>query len=166
MTLLSQVFAVTVAIALLAYRVRARGALSSPRSIAVAVVLVVLTFVSLSSLWGVWRAFSDNHSANESITVADAATRGGVAAGANTQFAEWLSAHLPKGATYQVSGNANDIATYQWLTYRLYPRVATDGEADWIVFLNSSPEAAGYKRGRFSRVLKYSPVLQLGELRR
>ena len=166
MTFLSQAFAVTAAIALFAYRMRARGPLSNPRSLAVTVVLTVLTFVTLSSFWTVWQGFRDNQRLNESITPADAATRGGVVAGADVGFAEWLAAHMPKGATYQVNGNANDIATYQWLTYRLYPRVATDGAADWIVFLNTSPEAGAYKRGRFSRVLKYSPSLQLGELKR
>ena len=166
MTFLSQAFAISVAIALLAYRVRARGPLGSGRSIAVMVVVVVLTFVSLSSFWGVWEGFRKDRRTNSSITPADVATRGGVTAGANVGFAEWLAAHLPKGATYQVSGNANDIATYQWLTYRLYPSVATDGAADWIVFLNTSPEAAGFKRQRLARVLKYSPNLQLAELRR
>jgi hypothetical protein len=166
MTFLSQAFAISVAIGLLAYRVRARGPLGSGRSIAVMVVVAVLTFVSLSSFWGVWEGFRKDRRTNSSITPADAATRGGVTAGANVGFAEWLAAHMPKGATYQVSGNANDIATYQWLTYRLYPRVATDGAADWIVFLNTSPEAAGFKRQRLARVLKYSPNLQLAELRR
>jgi hypothetical protein len=166
MTFLSQVLAISVAIALLAYRVRGRGPLSSGRSIAVMVVVVALTFVSLSSFWGVWEGFRKDRRTNASITPADAATRGGVAAGANAQFVEWVNANMPKGATYQVSGNANDIATYQWLTFRLYPRVATDGEAGWIVFLNTTPEAEGYKAQRFSRVLKYSPSLQLAELKR
>lgn len=166
MTFLSELVAIAVAVALLAYRLRARGPVSSPRAIAVSVVLSVLTFVSLSSFWVVWEGFRRDQRANAAVTPADAATRGGVVAGANVQFVEWLSAHLPKGATYQVSGNDNDIATYQWLTYRLYPRVATDGAAGWIVFLNTSPEGAGYKRQRFSRVLKYSPNLQLGELKR
>jgi hypothetical protein len=166
MTFLSQVISIAVAVALLAYRVHAQGPLRNPRSIAVTVVLAVLTFVSLSSFWAVWDGFRRDHRVNTGVTPADAATRGGANAGANIQFAEWLNAHIPKGATYQVSGNANDIATYQWLTYRLYPRVATDRAADWVVFLNTSPEAAGYKPGRLARVLKYSPNLMLAEFRR
>jgi hypothetical protein len=166
MTFLSQVFAIFVAIALLAYRARSRNESPSARSTAVIVVAAVLTFASLSSFWGVWQGFRDDHRANAKVTAADSATRGGVVAGANSQFVEWLGAHMPRDATYQVSGNANDIATYQWLTYRLYPRVATDGAARWIVFLNTTPEAGGYERQRFSRVLEYGPNLFLAELRR
>jgi hypothetical protein len=166
MTFLSQILSIAVAVALLAYRVRAQGPLRNPRSIAVTVLLAVLVFISLSSFWAVWDGFRRDHRANKGVTPADAATRGGVVAGANVQFAEWLSAHMPKDATYQVSGNANDIATYQWLTYRLYPRVATDGRADWIVLLNTNPEAAGYRPGRLVRVLKYSPSLMLAEFRK
>jgi hypothetical protein len=166
MTFLSQVFAILVAIALLAYRARSRRESPSARSTAVLVVAAVLTFVSLSSFWGVWDGFRKEHRANANVTAADNATRGGVVAGANSQFVEWLGAHMPRDATYQVSGNANDIATYQWLTYRLYPRVATDGAAGWIVFLNTTPEAGGFERRRFSRVLEYGPNLLLAEIRR
>jgi hypothetical protein len=165
MTLLSQVFAIFVAAALLAFRARARGPSPSTRSTAVIVVVAVLTFISVSSFWGVWQGFRKDHRANEAVTPADAATRGGIGAGANVAFVEWLNTNLPPGESYLVSGNANDIGTYQWLTYRLYPRLATDGKARWIVFLRVTPEGAGFKRQQFSRVLEFAPDLALAEFR-
>ena len=69
-------------------------------------------------------------------TAAERATRGGREVGADVALVELARARIPRGATYHmVAGARGDReATYQWLTYRLYPRRATSrAEADWIV---------------------------------
>jgi hypothetical protein len=167
MTMLSQGFAVLVAAALLSWRARVRGSASSIRSTAVVVVVAVLTFVSLSSLWDTWQGFRDNRRANAVLAPANAATLGGAAAGANLDFVEWLSSNLPPRAEFYVSTNGSDPGSYQWLTYRLFPHVAIPdrAKAHWIVFLRVTVEAGGFKRGEFSRVLAYGPDLLLAERR-
>jgi hypothetical protein len=166
MTMLSQVLAVVVAAVLLAWRARARGASTSTRSTAVAAVIAILTFVSLSGLWATCKTLRDERSANAALSPADSATRGGAQAGANVGFVEWVNGNLPAGAGFHLS-NGGDEATYQWLTYRLYPRVAIadPARAHWIVFLKVTPEAAGFKRREFSRVMQFAPDLFLAERR-
>src|SRR4051812_25982262 len=108
MTMLSQAFAVIVAAVLLAWRARARGTSVSTRSMAVAAALAILTFVSLSALWGTWQGFRHERSANAAIPAADVALKGGVAAGANVQFVEWLNGNIPAREPFYVSTNGSD----------------------------------------------------------
>jgi hypothetical protein len=167
MTMLSQGFAVLVAAALLSWRARVRGSSYSTRSMAVVAVIAILTFVSLSSFWGAWQGFRNERRANADVAPADAATRGGGAAGASVAFVEWLNWKLPAGAPFHISTNGSDEATYQWLTYRLFPRVAIvdAAKAHWLVFLKVTPAAAGFDRREFSRVLEFAPDLVLAERR-
>jgi hypothetical protein len=167
MTMLSQASAVLVAAALLSWRARFRGSSFSVGTAAVVAVAAVLTFGALSSFWGEWQGFRSERRANAAIAPADASTRGGAAAGANAGFVEWLNANLPARAEFYVRTNGSDEATYQWLLYRLYPRVAVEdaSRAHWVVFLRLTPEAAGFKRQEFSRVLEFAPDLSLAERR-
>jgi hypothetical protein len=167
MTMLSQLSAVLVAAALLSWRSRFRNHPFSLGSAAVVAVAAILTFGALSSFWGVWQGFRSERRADAAIAPADAATRGGPAAGANVQFVEWLNGKLPARAAFHISTNGSDEATYQWLLYRLYPRVALQNasRAHWLVFLRVTPEAAGFKRQEFSRVLQLAPDLALAERR-
>jgi hypothetical protein len=167
MTMLSQMFAVALAAGLLAYRARARGALHSIRSMAVAAVIAILAFVSLSSFWSSWQGFRNERRANAALAAADVSSRGGAAAGANVAFVDWLNGKLPARTPFHISTNGSDEATYQWLTYRLYPRVAiqeTD-KAHWLVFLKVTPEAAGVKRSEITNVQEFAPDLVLAERR-
>jgi hypothetical protein len=167
MIMLSQGFAVLVAAALISWRARVRASASTIPSAVVVAVIAVLTFVSLSSFWSTWQGFRNDRRANAAVTPADAATRAGAAAGANVAFAEWLNANLPAVAPFYVSTNGGDPANYQWLTYRLFPRVAIQdsGKARWVVFLRVTPDAAGFKRQDFARVLAFAPDLLLAERR-
>jgi hypothetical protein len=166
-TLLSQVFALIVAAVLLAWRARARGALSSARSMAVAAVIAVLTFASLATLWGTWQGFRNERRANAAVPAADVALKGGYAAGANVAFVEWLNGNLPAGDRYFITTNGSDEATYQWLTYRLFPRVAVGNpeQARWVVFLKVTPAASEFKPRDFSRVIEFAPDMVLAERR-
>jgi hypothetical protein len=151
MTMLSLVSAVLVAAALLSWRARVRGPGLSIGTAAVVAVAAILTFGALSSFWGNWQTLRDERRTNAPISADDAATSGGAAAGANVGFAEWLNGVIPKGAPYYVSTDGSDPANYQWLLYRLYPRVAVDTatRAHWIVLLHQTPQAAGFHRSDF-----------------
>lgn len=156
-----------VAAALLSRRARVRGSSYSTRSMALVTVIALLTFFSLSSFWGAWEGFRKERRANAAVTPADAATRGGAAAGANVAFVEWLNSKLPPGAPFYVRTNGSDEATYQWLTYRLYPRIARPAadQAHWLVFLKVTPAAEGFDRREFSSVEEFAPDLVLAERR-
>jgi hypothetical protein len=163
--LLSQVSAVLVAAALLSWRSRVRGGSFTAGSAAVVAVAAILTFGGLSSFWGVWQGFRSERRANAAIAPADAATRGGAAVGANGGFVEWVNGKVPAGEPVYVSTNGSDEATYQWLLYRLYPRVALQdsSKAHWVVFLRTTPETAGFKRKEFSHIEQLEPDLLLAE---
>jgi hypothetical protein len=167
MTMLSQASAVLVAAALLSWRARFRNSSQSIGSAAAVAVATILTFAALSSFWGVWQGFRSERRGNAEIAPADAATRGGAATGANVSFVEWLNGKLPVRDSYYVSTNGSAIATYQWLTYRLYPRIAVEdsSRARWVVFLAVTPEGAGFKRRDFAHVSTYAPDLLLAERR-
>ncbi|MEA2440690.1 MAG: hypothetical protein QOH76_2114 [Thermoleophilaceae bacterium] len=133
---------------------------------AVVVVLAILTFVSLASLWGTWRGFADGRRANASLSAAEAAIRGGSTTGADVGFAEWLGGRLPEHAEFSIRAAGEVEATYQWMLFRLWPRVAVeDRDAHWVVFLGLTPEAAGYRRDQFVRVLEYGPGRFVAERR-
>jgi hypothetical protein len=167
MTMLSQLSAVLVAAALLSWRSRFRSSALSLRTAAPVAVAAILTFGALSPFWNIWQGFRSERRANAAITPADAATRGGPAAGANVAFVEWLNGKLPAGAPFHVVTNGSDEGTYQWLTYRLFPRIALPDrtQAHWIVFLRMTPEAAGFRRAEFAHVFKLAPDLALAERR-
>jgi hypothetical protein len=166
MTLLSQAFAVLVAAALLAWRARVRGTPAGFRSTAVAAVFAILVFVTLSGSWTAWQAFRSERRANAAIPAADVATRPGASIGANVAFVEWLNGKLPARAKFYLRTSGADEATYQWLTYRLYPRVAVqDSTAHWVVFLGLTPAEAAFKPGDFARVEQFAPGLLLAERR-
>jgi hypothetical protein len=166
MTMLSQVAAVLVAAVLLAWRGRVRGAPIGMGSAAVLAVAAVLTFDALASSWTTWQGFRSDRRANAAISAAEVATRPGATIGADVGFVEWLNGKLPAGTEFYLRTSGGDEATYQWLTYRLFPRVAVqDSTARWVVFLGVTPEAAGYKRRDFSQVQEYAPGLLLAERR-
>ena len=69
-------------------------------------------------------------------TAIERATRGGREVGADIALAELARLHIPRDATFHLvpTARGDREATYQWLTYWLYPRRATTrAEADWIV---------------------------------
>jgi hypothetical protein len=167
MTLLSLVSAVLVAAALLSWRARVRGPGLSIGAAAVVAVAAILTFDALSSFWGRWQTLRDERSANAAIAPADAATRPGAAAGASVGFVEWLNGVLPRGAPFYVATNGSDPGNYQWLLFRLYPRVAVDSpsRAHWVVFVRETPAAAGFHRTDFVRYMRFTPDLAVGERR-
>jgi hypothetical protein len=165
MTMLSQASAVLVAAALLSWRARFRSSSFGVGSAAVLAVTAILTFTALSSFWVTWHGFRTERSANARTPPEQAATAGGPAAGANTDFVEWLNGKLPAGAPFFVSTDGSDAGTYQWLLYRLYPRVALEdaSRAHWIAFLRTTPQAAGFQRSEFAHVFKLAPDLALAE---
>jgi hypothetical protein len=167
MTVISQLSGVMAAAALLAWRARASGSFGSIRSIAVSAVIVVLTFVSLSTLWATWERLRDERRSNSALTHADAVTQGRYAAGASAPFVEALNRDLPAGAPFYVQADGRDAGAYQWLTFRLFPRVAVSdpSKAHWIVFLRVVPPASTFESGELKRVMDSAPDLVLAERR-
>jgi hypothetical protein len=169
MTLLSQALAAIVAAALLAQRARVRRT-AGLQGAAVAVAGAVLVFASLSAVWAEGHGLWQQRRSASKLSAADVLVSPGVGAGANVAFVEWLARELPPHARfYLVSGpnGLRDPATYQWATYRLYPRVATDDpkKAQWVVFHATTPRDAGFNRSEFSRILRFDDKLLLGERR-
>jgi hypothetical protein len=170
MTLLSQVLAVLVAAALLSWRARVRGTAPGIRGLSVAVVGAVLVFTALGSLWSASDALWKQRKNAARLSPAAVLVFPGVGAGAPIDFVEWLDRELPRHTTFLLvsgRGGARDPATYQWATYRLFPRFATDAPeaARWIVFHNTTLEAAGFRRSEFSRVLRFADNLMAAERR-
>jgi hypothetical protein len=167
MTMLSVVAGVLVAAALLSWRARVRGPGLSIGTAAVVAVAAILTFDALSSFWGRWTTLRDERTRNAALVPADAATRPGAAAGASVAFVEWLNGVIPRGAPYYVATNGSDPANYQWLLFRLYPRVAVDSasRARWVVFVRETPAAAGFHPADLVRYMRFTPDLAVGERR-
>lgn len=167
MTLLSNVLAALVVVALLSWRARVRGAWSGLSSIAPMVATAILAFVALSGAWSTWQALRSEYNTNSKIPAGQAEVRGGETAGANVPFVEWLNATVPQGEPYYVYAADKDGGGYQWLTYRLYPRVAVADPKDarWLVFAGGvSPAAAGLTPRDVS-LKEYQAGLALGERR-
>jgi hypothetical protein len=75
----------------------------------------------------------------------------GTAAGVDAAFADWVAARIRPGASIWIEpgGPGGDPAAYQWLTYRLSPRLHASSvdAADVVVFYDvpkKPPPRAGF----------------------
>jgi hypothetical protein len=60
-------------------------------------------------------------------------------------FTEWVRHKLPEDTTFHVFiGSSYPPGFYQWITYRLLPRIeVASTDADWQVFVGTNPGAVG-----------------------
>jgi hypothetical protein len=108
-----------------------------------------------------WRAVPP-----EQAVVAGAAA---AESGLQSSFAEWIRPRIgPNSRFYLVPSPTQDVAVYQWFTYRLLPSLATDEpqKADWLIFYGIAPAKAGLAAQLEGAPLEYATGYSIARVRR
>jgi hypothetical protein len=84
-------------------------------------------------------------------------------------FANWISRRLKVGDSfYIVPAKARaEPAVYQWFTYRLLPRIASERPegADWLIFYDTSPARSGFSARLDGAPEQYEPNYSIARIR-
>ena len=143
MTLLLQalgIIAVVVALSVIIERRVDRGSVAAAT---VAVVVVLASLLFWGNLWNAARAFDDASTRNRALPPEEAAVAGGVAVGAKVAFIDWARSRIAEGDSYYLMPDKARAkrSVYQWLSYRMLPRVSAENpeEADWLIFYRAEP---------------------------
>jgi hypothetical protein len=172
MSLLAQVAGVLAGIAL-PWAI-ARGRLRA-RALPLAALAVAAGFVATATAvtaWPVLKGLADDRARFDGLSPRQAETAGARSEGhrVNVDFWEWAARQLPRRASFfpVLARGRRDTVAYQWGTYRLLPRLATDriARADWLIFYGIPPSAAGYRYRDFAEVRPYGPAFVLARRRR
>jgi len=94
---------------------------------------------------------------------------GAAESGLQSSFAEWIRARIgPDSRFYLVPSPTQDVAVYQWFTYRLLPSLATDApqKADWLVFYGITPAKSGFAAEVDGPPLRYATDYSIARVRR
>ncbi len=108
-----------------------------------------------------WRATPPEQAAIAGAAAAES--------GLQSSFAEWIRARIgPDSHFYLVPSPTQDVAVYQWFTYRLLPSLATDEpkKADWLVFYGITPAKSGLSGEVEGVPLRYAPDYSIAKVRR
>ena len=110
---------------------------------------------------GSWRATPPEQAAIAGAAAAES--------GLQSSFAEWIRARIgPDSRFYLVPSPTQDVAVYQWFTYRLLPSMATDEpqKADWLVFYGVTPAKSGLAGEVEGAPLRYATDYSIAKVRR
>jgi hypothetical protein len=85
----------------------------------------------------------------------------------NEPFLQWVDERVPRNDRVYLECGPHSACwggLDEWITYRLLPRRFTDRpqEADWVLFYNADPAAAGYARG-WKRT-RFAPSYELAKV--
>jgi hypothetical protein len=172
MSLLTQVAGVLAGMALT--WALARGRLGA-RALPVAALTVAAGLVATATAVTAWPAvkgLADDRARFDGLPRRQAETAGARSEGhrVNVEFWEWAARELPPRASFfpVLPRGRRDTVAYQWGTYRLLPRLATDriSRADWLVFYGIPPSAAGYRYRDFAAVRTYGRAFVLARRHR
>lgn len=108
-----------------------------------------------------WRATPPEQAAIAGAAAAES--------GLQSSFAEWIRARIgPDSRFYLVPSPTQDVAVYQWFTYRLLPSMATDEpqKADWLVFYGITPAKSGLAGEVEGAPLRYATDYSIAKVRR
>lgn len=164
MTLAIQLLGCVGAVLVIALLVR--GDTNRP-TIAVSTAVLATVVVSLVGLQGLWPTAQKHLAAakaQRNLTPVDIATGGGRTAGINADFVEWAAGQTAGAKTYTLV--PFDPTVHQWISYRMLPRLERRHAAkgDWLVFYNTTPARAGYRRSQLSDIRIYQPKFSVARL--
>jgi hypothetical protein len=108
---------------------------------ALALVLAALAIAGVVQLFPSLRDLVDAARTPVLDQTGDRRNAAGLEAGLDARFADWVAARVPPHASIWIEpgGPAGDATLYQWLTYRLLPRVhaPSAAAADAILFYDA-----------------------------
>jgi len=146
----------------------------TPASIARWIFVLATVFAYLffwGHVWSISHGFWSDRSTWDGVPREKAAAAGAVEAdaGLRTGFADWIRRRLKAGDSfYLVPAKARDnVAVYQWFTYRLLPSLSTDRpeEAKCLIFYGTSPTESGFGGRLDGAPEQYEPNYSIARIR-
>ena len=164
MTLAIQLLCCVGAVVIVAMLVR--GDTSKP-AIAVSAAVLATVVVGLLGVQGLWPNVQKQRAAakgQQAITPAAAAMAGGRAIGLNADFVEWATTQTKTSDKWFLA--PPEPTVMQWLSYRMLPRLAVEKpqKGTWLIFYNTTPRKAGYRRSQISDLRTYQPNFSIARL--
>jgi hypothetical protein len=146
--LLVQVAGVAAAGGVLVLALRLAGRRLAP---AAGVGVLALALVGAATLLRLPRTVDDlrdsrrNHARLTSAAVEAAGARRYPGLEIDAAFFDWVATRVPPRASFFIVTQPRHQSSYQWGTFRLLPRLATEraDQADWIVFYDRDPRNRG-----------------------
>jgi hypothetical protein len=147
---------------------------STPTSVARWIFVLATVFAYLffwAHVWSTTDRFWSDRSSWTRLPREQGAAAGAVAANADLRvgFADWIRRRLKTGDSFfLVPAKARaDPAVYQWFTYRLLPSVSSErpGEADWLIFYDTSPARSGFSSQLDGTPQQYEPDYSIARIR-
>jgi hypothetical protein len=141
---------------------------TSRRTIAVSAAGLAAVVVALVGIQGLWTTAQTQRALAKSQrrqTEAQVNTAGGRAIGVNADFVEWIVTQAGPHDSWYLVGQ--DPTVIQWLSYRMMPRLTAERpqKGTWLVFYNTTPRKAGYRRAQLSDLRKYQPRYEIARLK-
>jgi hypothetical protein len=134
------------------------------RTVAASAAALGVVVVALFGMQGLWSTAQQQRAlakGQRQLTEAQANTAGGRAIGVNADFVEWVTTQTGAKDTWYLV--PQDGTVIQWLSYRMLPRLTVDQprKGTWLVFYNTTPHKAGYRRAQLSDVRRYQPGFEI-----
>jgi hypothetical protein len=166
-TLLVQVAGVLGAVALIALLVHGNASRPTIAASTAALAAVVVGLLGLQGLWPAAKAANANANAQRALTPAQITAGSEAGIGVNGPFIDWAIAQMGGGSdTFFVAG-PNVSAAQAFMGYKALPRLMAKRAraATWVVFYETTPHKAGFRRADLAQYVKYQPTYSIAKLK-
>jgi hypothetical protein len=166
-TLLTQVVGVLGAVALIALLVHGTASRTTIASSTAALAAVVVGLLGLQGLWPAAKTANANAKAQRALTPAQITAGSEAGIGVNGPFIDWALAQMGPGNDRFFVAGPNVSAAQAFIGYKALPRLMAKGprDATWVVFYETTPHKAGFRRAELARFVKYQPTFSVAKLK-
>lgn len=167
MTLLTQVVGVLGAVALIALLVHGNASRTTIARSTAALAAVVVGLLGLQGLWPAAKTANANAKAQRALTPAQITAGSEAGIGVNGPFIDWALAQMGPGDEKFFVAGPNASAAQAFMGYKALPRLMAKGarNATWVVFYETTPHKAGFRRAELARYVKYQPTFSIAKLK-
>jgi hypothetical protein len=165
-TLAIQILGVLGAVALVALLVQGTLTKTTFAASTAALAAVVVALLGLQGLWPAAKLALANAKAQRALTPAQIAAGSSAGIGINGSFADWAVSQMGRGREPFYVVGQNPTAA-QYMANNALPRLMTKRaqDATILIFYDTTPREAGYRRSQFESFVKYQPTFSIAKLK-
>lgn len=166
MTLATQLIGVLGAVALIALLVQGTLTRRTFAASTAALAAVVVTLLGVQGLWPAAKLALANAKAQRALTPAQISAGASAGIGINGGFVDWGVGQMGPGREPFYVIGSNPTAA-QYMANSALPRLMAKRaqDATWLVFYDTTPRKAGYRRAQFATYTKFQPTFSIARLR-
>jgi hypothetical protein len=167
MTLATQLIGVLGAVVLVSLLVQGTLTRATFAASTAALATVVVALLGLQGLFPAAKLALANAKAQRALTPAQIAAGSSAGLGINGAFIDWGLGQMGAGTEPFFVVGTNPTAA-QYMANNALPRLMATRRQDatWIVFYDTTPRKAGYRRAQFASYAKYQPTFSIARLKR